>query len=275
MHASPEAAQLLLGGIAMRERAARLERRGRALELGRRAVLLAGRGERAAGEHPRERRLDDGADLLGGRRGRQRALGRCGGLAGAQRDRRRRALRPGDGHRQPEGGRMRLGRRRGPRRVVAAIEVGVGRRQRLEADARHAPGIAPQRPSPVVRTSTARWLRPAITDARATVIAAHADRTLSSSRCVSSSASSAISSAAATSPARAERSERLRSIHAMLCVMPASRAASTPASSTSAASPSRPRMKCAAPSAGISVGCRWPAARPSLSARSACATASS
>ena len=74
----------------------------------------------------------------------------------------------------------------------------------------------------------AHWLRPAITDARATTIAAHADRTLSSSRRVSSSASSAISSAAGRSPVRTDSSERLRSIHAMLWVMPASRAASTP-----------------------------------------------
>ena len=169
---------------------------------------------------------------------------------------------------------MRLGLGDDPRGVLVAAEVGVGHRQRLEAQRRaRRPGSSAARrdrrpssgPRPPARCG------PAIADARATAIAAHADRTLSSSRCVSPSASSAISRAAATSPAATASSARLRSIHAMLWVMPASRAASTPSSRIVAASASRPRMKCAAPSAGSSVGCRWPAARPSRSARSACA----
>ena len=240
-----EPAQLLLGSIAVGLGAARLERRGGCGELGCRAVGVARLRERPRRERPRQRRLDHRAGPLGGGDRGDRALRGCGGLAGVERDRRRGSLRPGGGHRQAERGRMRLSGIRHTRRLVAAIEVQVGRRESFETD--RPPG-ARYRLERVAARCAHEDVDGALTSPgqhrrRATAMAAHDDRTLSSSCCVSSSASSAIASAPGMSPAATESSDRLRCIHAMHCVIPASRAASTPASSTLDASPSRPRMR--------------------------------
>ena len=74
-----ELPQLAFRLVAVAQRAARLEVPGRALELADGAVALAGLGEGAAGEHPRQRRLDRRSDLVGGRGRRERPLGCAAG----------------------------------------------------------------------------------------------------------------------------------------------------------------------------------------------------
>ena len=80
--------------------AARLECAGRALQLGGGTITLAGLGEGAARERPRERCLDRRSRLVGGSRRRERPLGCSGGLPGVEVDGRRRSVRPGQSHRE-------------------------------------------------------------------------------------------------------------------------------------------------------------------------------
>ena len=135
-----EAAELALGGVALCRRAARLEFRGRALELGGRVLTVAGLAQRASRQDSRQRALDYGADSVGGGRRGQRSRGRGRripaveryGSNGAIRHRAREAQVKRVGHRLGAGGRV--------RRLVAAARVQPAARQELEVVDSPGPG---------------------------------------------------------------------------------------------------------------------------------------
>ena len=158
------------------------------------AVRLAGRRERPPGEHPRQRGLDHGADLLGGRRGRQRPFGGCAVLAGVQGDRRGGALGPGD---RPSGGRGRPRALRRPPPPARPRRRGRGPRRR--SPRRRGPSPARRRGSrDSVASLAVRGRRPRAGCARPSRTPARPPwppMTTGRSRraaCVSSSASSAM-----------------------------------------------------------------------------------
>ena len=129
--AAAELPQLSLGLVAVAQSAARVEVAGRVLELGDGAIALAGRGECAPCERPRQRGLDRRADLVGGGSGHERSLGGPRRVAGVEGDGRCRTIRPRGRHRQPDGLGPRLGRSR------CTLGIGVAVRASSQARVEH------------------------------------------------------------------------------------------------------------------------------------------
>src|SRR5438477_10990489 len=92
--------QLVFRLVPVAQRAARLEFGGRALQLGGGTVTLAGFGEGAARERPRERCLDRRSHLVCGSSRRECALGCSGRVTAIKVDGRRRSVGPSESHRE-------------------------------------------------------------------------------------------------------------------------------------------------------------------------------
>src|SRR4051794_3945041 len=120
VYGTPELAQLALGGVAQARRAAAVERRRRALQLGYGPPAVAREREGLTRERARQRLLDNSSRPLGAVRRPDRPLSSCAVLAGGERDVRCGAVRPRASQRQPQRSGSRLCERERLARVLVA-----------------------------------------------------------------------------------------------------------------------------------------------------------